>query len=109
MDTYSPKIFFFLPSTTDTIEDTNNNMNSINLIPIDIKPSKFGADFGPSSLDFANADREKYRESMLKVLKKIVDLSHSNLQKNVGLTEIRTFYGSVENEYLKINLLFPNN
>ena len=57
-------------------------MNSVNLMPIDIDSSEFGKDFDPSTLDFENSDREKNRESVLKVLKKIVDLSNSNLHKN---------------------------
>ena len=52
-------------------------------MPTDIDPSEFGQGFHPFTLDFEKADREKNRESMLKVLKKIVDLSNSNLQKNV--------------------------
>ena len=76
------KIIFFLSSTTDRIETINRYLNLVNLMPIDIDPSKFGEDFDPSTLDFENADREKNRESVLKVLRKIVDLSNSNLQKN---------------------------
>ena len=51
-------------------------------MPIDIDPSEFGEDFETSNLDFGNTDSEKNRESVLKVLGKIVDLSNSNLQKN---------------------------
>ena len=53
------KIFFFLPSTTDRVEDINMYMNSVNLMPIDIEPSEFGKDFDPSTLDFKNPDRKK--------------------------------------------------
>ena len=81
-DTDFSKIFFFLPSTTDRIKDINKYMNSVNLMPIDIDPSEFGKDFDPSTLDFKNKDREKNRESLLKVLRKIADLSNSSLQKN---------------------------
>ena len=56
-------------------------MNSVNFLPIDINSSEFGEDFDPSTWDFDNPDREKNRESVLKVLNKIVDLSSSNLQK----------------------------
>ena len=51
-------------------------------MPIDIDPSEFGEDFDPSTFDFENKVKEKNRESVLKVLGKIVDLSNSNLQKN---------------------------
>ena len=53
-------------------------------MPIDIDPSEFGEDFHLSTLDFENADREKNRGSILKVLLKIVDLSNSNLQKHAN-------------------------
>ena len=57
-------------------------MNSVNLMPIDIEPSKFGENFDLSTLDLENSDKKKNRESLLKVLRKIVDLSNSNFQKN---------------------------
>ena len=65
----------------DRIEIINKYINSVNLMPVDIDPIEFGEDFDPSTLDFGNADREKNRESVLKVLRKIVDLSNSNLKK----------------------------
>ena len=68
----------------DRIEIINKYINSVNLMPVDIDPIVFGEDFDPSTLDFGNADREKNRESVLKVLRKIVDLSNSNLKKNAG-------------------------
>ena len=57
-------------------------MDSVNLMPIDMDQSEFGENFDPSTLDYENKDREKNRESVLKVLKKIVDLSNSSLRKN---------------------------
>ena len=60
-------------------------------MPIDIDPSETGKGFDPSPLDFENKDREKNRESVLKVLRKIVDLSNSNFQKNAdGLLGTKT-------------------
>lgn len=53
-------------------------MNSVNLIPFDINQKEFevdGGDFDPLRLDFDNPDRQKTRESILRVLKKVVDLS----------------------------------
>ena len=105
------KIFFFSPSARDRIEDISKYMNSVNLMPISIKPSDFAEDFDPSNLDFDNTDREKNRESVLKVLKKVVDLSNLICRKTLMVCylldpiEIKTFCGSVENEYLKISLL----
>ena len=44
------KVFFFLPSTTDRIEDSNRYLGSVNLNPIDIELSEFGSNFDPSRL-----------------------------------------------------------
>ena len=38
--------------------------------------------FNPSKLDFDNPDTQKTRGSVLRVLKKVADLSNSILQKN---------------------------
>ena len=85
LDTESSKTYFFLPSTTDRIEEINRYMSSVNLIPTDIPQNEFevgGGNFDPSKLDFDNPDRQKTREAVLRVLKKVVDLSNSILQKN---------------------------
>ena len=58
------KVYFFLPSTTDQIEEINSHMNSVNLMPIDIKPSDFGEHFDPSNLDFDNADKKQKKENL---------------------------------------------
>ena len=55
------------------------------MVPTDINQNKFeaeGGNFDPSKLDYDNPDRNKTKESPLRVLKKVVDLSNSNLQKN---------------------------
>ena len=55
---------FFLPSTTDQIEDINRYINSVNLVPTDINQNKFeaeGRNFDPSKLDFDNPDRKKQK------------------------------------------------
>ena len=57
-------------------------MNSVNFTPIDIGQSEFGENFDPSTWYYEKKDREKNRELVLKVLKKILDLSNSNLRKN---------------------------
>ena len=59
-------------------------MGSVNLNPIDIPEDSFeveGGKFDPSKLDFYNSEKEKMREAVLKVLKK-VDLSNANIIKN---------------------------
>ena len=63
-DTDFSKILFFLPSTRDRLEDISKYMNSVNLMPIGIKPSDFGEDFDPSNLDFDHTDREKKIENL---------------------------------------------
>ena len=46
-------VFFFLPSTTDRIEEINRYVKSVNLSPTDIDASDFGPNFDPSKLDYA--------------------------------------------------------
>ena len=75
-------VFFFLPSTTDRIEDINRYIGSVNVSPIDIDISDFGPNSDPSRLDYARPQKEGTRESVLKVLKKVVNLSNQNLQHN---------------------------
>ena len=43
-DTEFSRTYFFLPSTTDRIEDINHYINSVNLIPIDINQNEFEAE-----------------------------------------------------------------
>ena len=60
-------------------------MGSVNLNPIDIPEDSFeveGGKFDPSELDFYNSEKEKMREAVLKVLKKVVDLLNANVIKN---------------------------
>ena len=62
LDTESSKTYFFLPSTTDRMEEIRRYMNSVNLIPIDIHQNEFevdGGNFDPSKLDFDNPDSKK--------------------------------------------------
>ena len=55
--------YTFLPSTTDRSEKHNQYMDCVRLWPIDIDPSDFGENFGPSKLDHMNdEDQEKIRE-----------------------------------------------
>ena len=60
-------------------------MGSVNLVPKDIQEDNFeieGGKFDPSKLDFDNPEKHKMREAVLKVLRKVIDLSNSNLVKN---------------------------
>lgn len=58
-ETEFSNVFFFLPSTTDRVEEINKYMNSVNLAPIDIEISAFGETFDPSKLDYANDEKKK--------------------------------------------------
>ena len=79
------KIYFFLPSTTYRSEKHNQHMEFVRLWPIDIELSDFGENFDPSKLDHVNdEDREKTRECVSKVLRKVVDLSNQNLVRNAN-------------------------
>ena len=60
-------------------------MGSVNFVPKDIQEDNFeieGGKFHPSKLDFDNPEKHKMREAVLKVLRKVIDLSNSNLVKN---------------------------
>ena len=79
MNTGFSKIYLFLPSLIDRIEDVNRHMGSVNLSSIDITEDNFeeksGIPFDTSKLDYENPDNEKMRQAVLRVLKKVVDLS----------------------------------
>ena len=74
--------FFFLPSTTDRVEDINQYKGSVNLSPTDIDISDFGQNFNPSKLDYDNPESQGIRESVLNILRKIVDLCNQNFRRN---------------------------
>ena len=76
-------------------------MGSVNLIPVDISEDAFkvegGISLDPSKLDSDNPDREKIRKAVLKVLKKVLDLSNANIIKNAnGLISKKAINQDVE-------------
>ena len=79
-------LHLFFPSITDRVEDINWHRRSVNLLPVDISKETFevegGVQFDPSKLDYDNPDREEMREAVLKMLKKVIELSNANLVKN---------------------------
>ena len=83
--TYS-NVYYFLPSTTDKVEEINKHMESINLLPIDIPEKTFEVEdnvqFDPSKLDYEYPEKEKITRAVVKILKKIIDISNANLVKN---------------------------
>ena len=76
------RAYYFLPSTTDRSEKINQHMEQVLLIPIDIEECDFGEGFNPALLDSDHPDREKTRERVLTVLKKIGESSNSCLRRN---------------------------
>ena len=60
-------------------------MGSVNLLPIDIAEDNFeiegNVSFDPSKLDYENPDKEKILEAVVKMLKRIIELSNANLKK----------------------------
>ena len=59
LDTDFSKTFFSLPSTTDRIEDINRNLNSVDLMSIDIDHSEFGQNLYPIHVRFWEQGQEK--------------------------------------------------
>ena len=78
------RFIFFLSATTDRLKDVNQNLYLVSLNPIDIDLAEFCKGFNPACLDFNDTNREKKnRESVLKVLRKMVKISNSNIKRNV--------------------------
>ena len=101
LNTGFSKIYLFLPSTNDLIEDVNRHKGSVNLSSIDITENNFevegGIHFESSKLNYENPGKEKMRQAVLKVLKKVVDLSNANIIKNAdGLLSKRSVEQDVE-------------
>ena len=67
-------------------------MGSAHLSPIDISEKTFeieeNVSFDPSKLNFECPEKEKIAKAVVKMLKKIIDISNANLVKNVdGLSK----------------------
>ena len=80
-----PKIFFFLPNTTDRKEVVNQYLNNVSLSPIDWRYDDFKK-FSPNDYEFNSADlllkgeeRRKAVPTRYNVFKHIIELSYSNL------------------------------
>lgn len=80
-------IYFFLPITTDRVEDINRHMGSANLLPSDISEDSFEVEgevtFDPSELDYENLDKKKISEAVVEMLNRFVELSNANIVINV--------------------------
>ena len=76
------KIYFSFPSTTDRSEEINKYMNCVNIHPLDFDEKEFGDDFNPSRLDFVGDKKEQTTQSVVNMLKRITEISNTNLIKN---------------------------
>lgn len=60
-------------------------MGSVNLLPIDIAEDNFeiegNVSFDSPKLDYENPDKVKISEAVVKMLKRIIELSNANLKK----------------------------
>ena len=79
----SSRTYFFLPLICDRNEEINKYLGSVNIHPIDIPESDFCRNFNPSKLEYGNSEKLKMLESVVNTFKKIIQLSNSNLVKNV--------------------------
>ena len=82
-DTDSSNTFFFLKSTVDRIEKISKHLGSVNFRAVHINKNDFSENFNPAPLDYMKDKILAARESVLNVLKKIVDYSSQNLKRNV--------------------------
>ena len=81
-------VYYFLPLTTDRSEETNSYLGSVNLSPMNIPENKFETEndvsFDPSKLDVHCQKKEIMSRAVVKMLKKISDLSNATLIKNAN-------------------------
>ena len=86
LQTTFSNIFYFLHSATDRSKKINRYLESANLLPTDVPVSPFETEESvvsdPSTLDFASQDKEIMTGAVVKILKKIADMSNANLAKN---------------------------
>ena len=83
------------------MEEINRHMGSVNLSPTDIPENTFeiedNVQFDSSKLDYECPEKEKITQAVVKMLKKIIDISNSNLIKNTdGLLSTRSVDEEVE-------------
>ena len=79
----------------------NRHMGSVNLSPIDIPEEIFEVEeniqFDPSKLGYSCLKKEKITRAEVKMLKKIIAISNSNLVKNAdALLSARNVDGEVD-------------
>ena len=86
--TTSSNLYYSLPSTTNRSEEINRYLGSANLCPINIPEKSFetkeNVSFDPSKLDFNCQEKDIMTEAVVKMLKKIIDMSNANLIENAN-------------------------
>ena len=86
LQTTFSKVYYFLLYTTDRNEKVNRHLGSVNLSSIDIPENTFETEnnvaFDPSKLDINCPEKEVITQVVVRIPKKITDLSNSNLIKN---------------------------
>ena len=85
----------------DRVENIDRHRRSTNLLPIGIPEKTFEVDdnvqFDPSKLDYDCPEKEKTSKAVVKMLKKITEISNSDLIKNAdGLLSKRNVDEDVE-------------
>ena len=79
-------LYCFLPSNTDRNESIGQYMNSANLTPIAIPCKAFEVEdniaLDPSELDISCEERKWITNAIIKMLKKIANISNSSIAKN---------------------------
>ena len=73
---------FFFRSICGCNEEINKYLGSVNIHPSDISVKEFCENFDLSKLDYNNSENPKMTESVVNMLKKIVQHSNTNIVKN---------------------------
>ena len=84
LQTAFSNIFYFFLSARDKNEEINRYLGSVNLSPIDVPVSsletKENVVFDLSKLDFVTQEKEIMTGAVVKMLKKIADMSNAKIQ-----------------------------
>lgn len=80
--------YFFSPSVTDRSESINQYLGSVKLTPIDIVKTSFETEndtaFNPAKLNKTLDEEKVMTNAVVKMLKKIADISNSSIVKNAN-------------------------
>ena len=104
-----------MPSTTHRSEDINNYLGSVSLSPIDLAESSFETEdaisYDPSKLHSFCPEKKVMNKAVVKMLKKITDLSNSNLLRDANglLSKKRTSDNNSIESIGKTKKRLPNN